>query len=102
MSFFFLFFLFFFYFSYTFHVLIQEGIVYLCLAEKTYKTRNAFQYLRDIREKFVSTYGEEEPKKAIAYAMNDQFARILKQQMVKRKQKKKTKQKNKYNGNNNI
>jgi vesicle-associated membrane protein 7 len=44
--------------------------------------RISFKFVSDIKERFVATYGDR-AKNAIAFAMNDDFGRVLKQRMVR-------------------
>ena len=43
--------------------------------------RVAFSFLEDIKNKFVTTYGEK-GRTALAYAMNEEFSRILGKQVT--------------------
>ncbi|KAA6386700.1 MAG: putative Vesicle-associated membrane protein 7B [Streblomastix strix] len=43
---------------YTFHYVVDNQLVYLCLTDKDFDGRVAFSFLSSIREKFSSQYGE--------------------------------------------
>ncbi|OAY66776.1 vesicle-associated membrane protein 711-like [Ananas comosus] len=65
---------------YVFHVKRTDGITVLCMADDTAGRRIPFAFLEDIHGRFVKTYGRA-CHTALAYAMNDEFSRVLSQQM---------------------
>ncbi|KAG0472067.1 hypothetical protein HPP92_016613 [Vanilla planifolia] len=65
---------------YIFHVKRTDGITVLCMADDTVGRRIPFAFLEDIHGRFIKTYGRA-CHTALAYAMNDEFARVLSQQM---------------------
>ncbi|WVZ95598.1 hypothetical protein U9M48_041338 [Paspalum notatum var. saurae] len=66
---------------YIFHVLRSDaGITFLCMANDTFGRRIPFLYLEDIQMRFIKNYGRV-AHSALAYAMNDEFSRVLHQQM---------------------
>lgn len=65
---------------YIFHVLRADGLTFLCMANDTFGRRIPFTYLEDIHAKFMKAYGRA-ALTALAYAMNDEFSRVLHQQM---------------------
>ncbi|KAJ3681546.1 hypothetical protein LUZ60_016035 [Juncus effusus] len=65
---------------YIFHVLRSDGITFLCMANETFGRRVPFLYLEDIHMRFMKNYGRI-AHSALAYAMNDEFSRVLHQQM---------------------
>lgn len=65
---------------YIFHVLIADGISFVCMANDTFGRRIPFSYLEDIHMRFMKNYGRV-AHIAPAYAMNDEFSRVLHQQM---------------------
>lgn len=65
---------------YIFHVKRTDGITVLCVADDTAGRRIPFVFLEDIHGRFVKTYGRA-CHTALAYAMNDEFSRVLSQQM---------------------
>lgn len=69
--------------SHVFHYVVEDEITYLCMAENTArsKQRIPFAFLEDIKERFKSQYGARRAKTAIAFAMNQEFSRILQKQM---------------------
>mmetsp|Transcript_14971 Transcript_14971/g.40963 ORF Transcript_14971/g.40963 Transcript_14971/m.40963 type:complete len:149 (+) Transcript_14971:2-448(+) len=52
----------------------------MCMAEEDFGRRAAFSFLEDIKNKFNATYGDK-GKTALAYAMNEEFSRVLCKQM---------------------
>ncbi|KAK6912584.1 Longin domain [Dillenia turbinata] len=65
---------------YIFHVKRTDGLTVLCMADETAGRRIPFAFLEDIHQRFVRTYGRAAIT-AQAYAMNDEFSRVLSQQM---------------------
>jgi vesicle-associated membrane protein 7 len=65
---------------YIFHIMKADGLVFLCMASDTFGRRIPFAYLEDIHMRFMKTYGRV-AFTALAYAMNDEFSRVLHQQM---------------------
>ncbi|XP_047307584.1 vesicle-associated membrane protein 711-like [Impatiens glandulifera] len=65
---------------YIFHVKKTDGLTVLCMAEDNFGRRIPFSFLEDIHLRFVRTYGRT-VHSAAAYAMNDEFSRVLGQQM---------------------
>ncbi|KAK9715159.1 hypothetical protein RND81_06G146600 [Saponaria officinalis] len=65
---------------YIFHVKRTDGLTVLCMAEDSIGRRIPFAFLEDIHQKFVTSYGRA-IHSAPAYAMNDEFSRVLSQQM---------------------
>eukprot|EP00262_Sarcandra_glabra_P021691 TRINITY_DN9289_c0_g1_i1.p1 TRINITY_DN9289_c0_g1~~TRINITY_DN9289_c0_g1_i1.p1 ORF type:complete len:221 (+),score=22.51 TRINITY_DN9289_c0_g1_i1:69-731(+) len=65
---------------YVFHVKRTDGLTVLCMADESAGRRIPFAFLEDIHGKFVKTYGRA-VHTALAYSMNDEFSRVLNQQM---------------------
>ncbi|XP_078437953.1 vesicle-associated membrane protein 711-like [Wolffia australiana] len=65
---------------YIFHVKRTDGITVLCVADDAAGRRIPFSFLEDIHARFIKTYGRA-CHSAPAYAMNEEFSRILSQQM---------------------
>lgn len=63
-----------------FHIMKADGLVFLCMANDTFGRRIPFAYLEDIHTRFIKTYGRV-ANTALAYAMNDEFSRVLHEQM---------------------
>ncbi|KAL0735324.1 hypothetical protein Bca4012_011534 [Brassica carinata] len=65
---------------YIFHILRSDGLTFLCMANDDFGRRIPFSYLEDIHMRFMKNYGRVADH-APAYAMNDEFSRVLHQQM---------------------
>ncbi|KAJ0691418.1 putative Longin domain, v-SNARE, coiled-coil domain-containing protein [Helianthus annuus] len=65
---------------YIFHVKRTDGLTVLCMADDVSGRRIPFAFLEDIHQRFVRTYGRA-VLSAPAYGMNDEFSRVLSQQM---------------------
>ncbi|XP_010525947.1 PREDICTED: vesicle-associated membrane protein 711 [Tarenaya hassleriana] len=65
---------------YVFHVKRTDGLTVLCMADEAAGRRIPFAFLEDIHQRFVRTYGRA-VFSAQAYAMNDEFSRVLGQQI---------------------
>ncbi|KAG6409505.1 hypothetical protein SASPL_127545 [Salvia splendens] len=65
---------------YIFHVKRTDGLTVLCMADDTAGRRIPFAFLEEIHQRFVRTYGRA-VLSAQPYAMNDEFSRVLSQQI---------------------
>ncbi|KAH7546323.1 hypothetical protein FEM48_Zijuj01G0188100 [Ziziphus jujuba var. spinosa] len=65
---------------YIFHVKRTDSLTVLCMADQASGRRVPFAFLEEIHQRFVKTYSRS-ILSAPAYAMNDEFSRILSQQM---------------------
>eukprot|EP00250_Pteridium_aquilinum_P002832 c13052_g1_i1 orf=313-972(+) len=65
---------------FIFHVTKADGLTYLCMADDSFGRRIPFAFLEDIRSRFMKAYGRTSHT-ALAYAMNDEFSRVLHQQI---------------------
>ncbi|XP_019173768.1 PREDICTED: vesicle-associated membrane protein 711-like [Ipomoea nil] len=65
---------------YIFHVKRTDGLTVLCMADDVAGRRIPFAFLEDIHQRFVKTYGRA-VLTAQAYAMNNEFSRVLSQQI---------------------
>lgn len=66
--------------DHVFHYLLQDGIIFLCMADAEFGRRLPFAFLEDIAQRFFSTYGDR-GMQALAYGMNEDFSRVLSRQM---------------------
>eukprot|EP00736_Rhodelphis_marinus_P003273 Rmarinus@m.26297 len=66
--------------KHVFHILIDQGLTYLCMADEDFGRRLPFAFLHDVKERFKAAYGDG-GQTALAYAMNDEFSRVLAKQM---------------------
>eukprot|EP01027_Heterolobosea_sp_BB2_P002999 GEZU01004521.1.p1 GENE.GEZU01004521.1~~GEZU01004521.1.p1 ORF type:complete len:172 (+),score=39.94 GEZU01004521.1:380-895(+) len=60
--------------------MVDNGLTYFCMSDKDFGGRRAFLFLEDIRDRFVSAYGER-AKTAPPMAFNTDFSRVLYNQM---------------------
>lgn len=65
---------------FIFHVAKTDGLTFLCMANDTFGRRIPFAFLEDIHSRFMKAYGPTSHI-ALAYAMNEEFSRVLSQQM---------------------
>ncbi|XP_019464688.1 PREDICTED: vesicle-associated membrane protein 711-like isoform X1 [Lupinus angustifolius] len=65
---------------YVFHVKRTDGLIVLCMADHAFGRTVPFAFLEDIHQKFVKTYGRAIIS-APGYAMNEEFSRVLSQQI---------------------
>lgn len=65
---------------YVFHVKRTDGLTALCMADETAGRSIPFGFLEEIHQRFVRSYGRA-IHSAQAYSMNDEFSRVLSQQM---------------------
>ncbi|KAJ6958422.1 hypothetical protein NC653_040157 [Populus alba x Populus x berolinensis] len=65
---------------YIFHVKRTDDLTVLCMADDSTGRRIPFEFLEDIHQRFVKTYGRAIHTSA-PYAMNEEFSRIMSQQM---------------------
>ncbi|MES1909872.1 MAG: hypothetical protein MHM6MM_002560 [Cercozoa sp. M6MM] len=66
--------------KYNFHYITIDGIVYMCMADNAMGSVAPFRFLRDIADRFRSTYGER-ARTALAFSLNADFKITLRQQM---------------------
>eukprot|EP00543_Licmophora_paradoxa_P011024 CAMPEP_0202475892 /NCGR_PEP_ID=MMETSP1360-20130828/93139_1 /ASSEMBLY_ACC=CAM_ASM_000848 /TAXON_ID=515479 /ORGANISM="Licmophora paradoxa, Strain CCMP2313" /LENGTH=189 /DNA_ID=CAMNT_0049103073 /DNA_START=473 /DNA_END=1039 /DNA_ORIENTATION=- len=67
--------------NYVFHYVVENGICYLCMSDEMNKHRIPYAFLTDMKERFVAKYGREVPHTAIAFSMNEEFAKIIQERM---------------------
>lgn len=65
----------------VFHVLVHQGLAFVCMAEEALGRRIPFAFLDDIKDKFLAAYGPEAAQYAVAYEYNTEFSSILQQRM---------------------
>lgn len=63
-----------------YHVLVSDGITFLCMSEEGFGRRIPYAFLEDIKNKFFETYGTA-ALNAVSYEYNTEFSRVLQQQM---------------------
>jgi len=63
-----------------FHYILEDGMIYLCMTEENTAQRISFAFLEDIKNRFKVTYGLS-AKTAPPLGMNEDFSRVLQNQM---------------------
>eukprot|EP00270_Netrium_digitus_P011356 TRINITY_DN3609_c1_g3_i1.p1 TRINITY_DN3609_c1_g3~~TRINITY_DN3609_c1_g3_i1.p1 ORF type:complete len:257 (+),score=76.54 TRINITY_DN3609_c1_g3_i1:207-977(+) len=66
----------------AFHILRSDGLIFMCMADVPFGRRIPFTFLDDVRLRFLKLFGRAAAQAALAYEMNDDFARVLAQQLV--------------------
>ncbi|XP_044729960.1 vesicle-associated membrane protein 7 [Chrysoperla carnea] len=66
--------------SYLFHYVCEDRIIYLCITDDEFERSRAFLFLNEIKRRFKSSFGNS-AQTAIAYSMNNEFARVLANEM---------------------
>jgi len=61
--------------SYHFHIMIESGLIFLCMCDNIFAARRAFAYLVDIRNLFLSEY-QGRWEYAVAHEM-DRFGKVI-------------------------
>jgi vesicle-associated membrane protein 7 len=67
--------------QHVFHYVVENGICYLCMSDEVHKHRIPYAFLQDMKNRFIARYGTEIPQTAIAFSMNDEFAKVIKDRM---------------------
>jgi len=66
--------------SHSFHCVIRAGLAFLCMADSRTEQAAAHAFLDAVQSRWSTTYAEK-GLTALAYAMNSQFAAVLKELM---------------------
>lgn len=67
--------------EFMFHFMIQDGITYLCMSDKSFPRRICFTFLEDIKNNFLARYNFQQIQGATAFGLNQDFSGILIQRM---------------------
>eukprot|EP00823_Brevimastigomonas_motovehiculus_P005581 TRINITY_DN4155_c0_g1_i1.p1 TRINITY_DN4155_c0_g1~~TRINITY_DN4155_c0_g1_i1.p1 ORF type:complete len:267 (+),score=51.57 TRINITY_DN4155_c0_g1_i1:116-802(+) len=62
--------------QYTFHYEVQSGLTYLCMTDQDFPRVMAFQFIDELKKKFIAQYGER-ANYAIALAFNADFQGVM-------------------------
>lgn len=60
-----------------FHYVVDNGICFLCMSDEQNRLRVPFAFLQDVQTLFTQKYGLDVPQRAIAFSLNEEFARVL-------------------------
>jgi len=66
--------------EYTFHLVVDQGIIYLAMSTKDFEREVAFAFLAHIKQDFEERYADIFTT-AVAFEMNKTFHKVLNQQM---------------------
>jgi vesicle-associated membrane protein 7 len=64
-----------------FHILVQNGFTYLCMADSEFGNRIPFNFLEDIQGRFSQSFGDR-AKQALSMSLNSEFKKVLRKQQV--------------------
>lgn len=67
--------------EYVFHYVVEGGICFLCMSDQQNKHRVPFAFLQDMKDSFTQKYGMEVPQRAIAFSLNEEFSKMIKERM---------------------
>lgn len=67
--------------QHVFHYIVEAGICYLCMSDELNKHRIPYAFLQDVKESFIKKFGHAAAMKAIAFSMNENFSKIIKERM---------------------
>jgi len=63
-----------------YHILVNDGIAFLCMAEEGFGRRIPYAFLEDIKNEFFATYGTA-ALNAVAYEYDTEFSRRMQEKM---------------------
>jgi len=63
-----------------FHYIVENGLIFLCMADEAMARRIPFDFLLDIKKRWTSQYGDA-GRTAMPYGMNEEFSKVLSRQM---------------------
>eukprot|EP00878_Enallax_costatus_P020277 GHUV01021428.1.p1 GENE.GHUV01021428.1~~GHUV01021428.1.p1 ORF type:complete len:191 (+),score=39.85 GHUV01021428.1:192-764(+) len=63
-----------------FHIMVHDGLTFMCMAEESAGRRVPFAFLEDIKGLFLSRYADSF-RNAVAYEFNADFSKVLQQRM---------------------
>lgn len=67
--------------QHMFHVLVNDGITFLCVSEESFGRRIPFAFLEDLKQRFFSTYAHI-CNEAVAYEYNADFSPVMADKMA--------------------
>lgn len=63
--------------NFSFHYIIDDQIVYLCLTKTSFDIQNAFNYLDLIRKIFKASYDNKRIHVALPFSLNKEFSSVI-------------------------
>ena len=67
--------------SHVLHILTEQGLVFLCVADESYGRRKSFAYLEDMKNRFITSYGSRALSCKKKRKFDSAFGPILQKQM---------------------
>ena len=67
--------------SYVFHLIVENGNVFLCIATEDFGRRKPFAFLEDVKSRFYTTYGDAGLNSKKKHKYQNSFGRTLLKQM---------------------
>jgi len=68
--------------AYSFHYILEDGLIFICAAHPEFEQKIAFGFLRDVKERFLKRFDVDRVKAAKPYELNDEFQHTLEKKMV--------------------
>jgi len=68
--------------AYSFHYIMEDGLIFICAAHPEFEQKIAFGFLRDVKERFLRKFDVDRVKAAKPYELNDEFQHTLEKKMV--------------------
>mmetsp|Transcript_22002 Transcript_22002/g.35017 ORF Transcript_22002/g.35017 Transcript_22002/m.35017 type:complete len:180 (+) Transcript_22002:1-540(+) len=67
--------------EYVFHYVVEGGICFLAMSDEQNRHRVPFAFLNDVQSLFAQKYGADVPQRAIAFSLNEEFSKVIKERM---------------------
>jgi len=68
--------------AYSFHYIMEDGLIFICATHPEFQQKIAFGFLRDLKESFLRRFDADRIREAQAYDLNEQFQRNIEKKMV--------------------
>ncbi|EDO43738.1 predicted protein [Nematostella vectensis] len=68
--------------SYQFHVIVEDGLVYLCMADKEFGKKDPYAFLEEIKRRFSNSSLKARARTAQSFEFKRDFAQVLATQMA--------------------
>jgi hypothetical protein len=68
--------------AYSFHYIMEDGIIFICAAHPEFEQKIAFGFLRDVKERFQKRFDVDRVRAAKPYEFSDEFQHTLEKKMV--------------------
>ncbi|KAM7452605.1 hypothetical protein ABFA07_000255 [Porites harrisoni] len=68
--------------SYHFHVIVNDGIIFLCMADEDFGKRQPYAFLEEIKRRFENSSLKQRARTAHAYEFKRDFGQVLASQMA--------------------